>query len=258
VTEALHAEWTKLRTASTTNWLLLAAVCSTVAASAGIAATTHISHSDGAQDPIKLSLTGVDHGQAVVAILAVLAISEEYDTGMIRLTLAAVPRRLALLAAKATNVAALGLAVGLVAIPSCLLIGRLMLPADGVNPSNGYALISFSHGSTVRAAGGTILYLALIALLGLGIATVVRDTAVSIGVVLAILYVLPIAAQLIGNPTWRRHLQQIAPLTAGLALQATTNLHSLPVRPWIGLAVVTTWATAAIIAAALSLRLRDA
>ena len=45
-------------------------------------------------DPAKLSLTGIQAGQAVVAILAVLVISNEYSTGMIRVTLTAMPRRL--------------------------------------------------------------------------------------------------------------------------------------------------------------------
>ena len=53
------------------------------------------------QDPAKISLTGIDLGQAVVAILAVLAISGEYSTGMIRTTLTAMPRRITVLAAKA-------------------------------------------------------------------------------------------------------------------------------------------------------------
>jgi ABC-2 type transport system permease protein len=51
-------------------------------------------------DPTKLSLTGVYLGQAVVAILAVLSVAEEYGTGMIRLSLSAVPRRPLLLGAK--------------------------------------------------------------------------------------------------------------------------------------------------------------
>ena len=55
-------------------------------------------------DVTKLSLTGVYLGQAVVAIVAVLAISGEYGTGMIRTTLAAMPRRTAVLAAKAAVV----------------------------------------------------------------------------------------------------------------------------------------------------------
>ncbi|HEY6279356.1 MAG TPA: hypothetical protein VIX86_23840, partial [Streptosporangiaceae bacterium] len=78
--DVLHAEWTKLRTAPGTIWLLLAVIVLTVALSAAAAAVTRCSGvvSPGcAQDPAKISLTGVDLSQAVVAILAVLAISGE-------------------------------------------------------------------------------------------------------------------------------------------------------------------------------------
>jgi len=81
-------------------------------------------------------------------------------------------------------------------------------------------------------------------LLGLGAATAIRDTAASIGAVLGLLYLPPIAAQIVQDPTWRRHLEQIAPMTAGLAIQATTNLRSQPIAPWAGLGVLAVWAAA--------------
>ena len=250
--DTLHAEWTKVRTLSTTTWLFAGAIALTVASGAGVVALVHIGQS-GRQslDPTKLSLTGVHLGQAVVAVVAALSVGEEYRTGMIRLSLAAVPRRLRLLGAKAVTVAVVALGVGVVAVPTGLLIGHAVLPAHGV-----YPVVSLDA-ATLRAAIGTVLYLVLIALLGLGVATTARDTTVSIAVVLGLLYVLPIAAQLITNPTWQRHLEQLAPMTAGLAIQATTNLASQPVGPWAGLGVLAAWACAALLVAALALQLRD-
>lgn len=257
--DSLHAEWTKLRTLSTTGWLFVGAIVFTVASGAGVAAIIHIGpggqHDPTAAslDPTKLSLTGVYLGQAVIAVLAVLSVADEYGTGMIRVSLSAVPRRLLLLVAKAATVAVFALGVGVVAVPVGLFIGRVMLPAHGV-----YPLVSFSDGPTLRAAVGTVLYFVLVALLSLGVATAIRDTAVSIGVALGLLYVLPVAAQLINDPTWQRHLEQIAPMTAGLAIQATTNLQALPISPWAGLGVLAAWALAALTVAALALRTRDA
>jgi ABC-2 type transport system permease protein len=109
----------------------------------------------------------------------------------------------------------------------------------------------------VRAVIGTILYLVLIALLSLGLATAIRDTAASTGAMLGLLYLPPILAQAVSDPL-RRHLQQIAPMTAGLAIQATTNLHKLPIRPWAGLGVLAIWATVSLFTGGLLLRLRDA
>jgi len=256
MTEALRAEWTKLRTLAATAWLLGGTVILTVAASLAVVATIHESSKSGL-DTTKLSLTGFDLGQAFVATFAVLAISEEYGTGMIRVTLTAMPRRVVLLAAKATNLAGLTVIAGTIAVTGCLLAGRLMLPANGLDPAHGYALVSITDGATLRAAVGSVLYLAFIALLALGIATAIRDTGVSIGAVLGLLYLPPILAQAVGDPL-RRHIQQIAPMTAGLAIQTTTNLRAQPVAPWAALGVVAAWAAAALLVAGLLLRMRDA
>ena len=110
----------------------------------------------------------------------------------------------------------------------------------------------------LRAAGGSVLYLALIALLSLGVAAAVRDSAVAIGVVLALLYLFPIISSVVSNPHWHRHLDQLSPMTAGLYIQATTNLRSLPLTPWQGLGVLAAWAAGALLAGGLLLRFRDA
>jgi ABC-2 type transport system permease protein len=256
---ALRAEWTKLRTLGETWWLTAGASAVAVAASAGMAASTHVSPGGpgGGPDPTKLALTGIDLGQAVIAVLAVVAITEEYGTGMIRVSIAAIPRRQALLGAKAINVVGLTLAAAVPAVAGCLLAGRLLLPGAGLNPAHGYTLVSIGHGPTLRAALGGLLYLALIALLSLGIGAIVRETAVATGVVLGLLYLPPLLALLLSGP-WRRHLEQIAPMTAGLSIEATQHLRSLPDAPWTGLGILAAWAAGALLAGGALLRTRDA
>jgi ABC-2 type transport system permease protein len=257
--DALHAEWTKLRTSPGTIWLLLATIALTVALSA-IAAGAASCPSGGPclADTAKLSLTGVEFGQAAVAVLAVLAISTEYSTGMIRTTLVAMPRRPTVLAAKAATVTALVLAAGAIAAPGSLLAGRLILPGHGFTAAHGYPPLSLAEGPVLRATAGSVLYLALIGLLSLGVATAVRDAAPAMGSVLGLLYLFPIIAQVVSDPHWQRHLQQIGPMTAGLAIQDTTGLRSLPIGPWAGLGVLAAWAAAALLAGGLLLCLRDA
>jgi ABC-2 type transport system permease protein len=255
MTDALRAEWAKLRTLPGTGWLLVAAVVATIAVSAAVAAATHITSGRG-QDPTKLAFAGLALGQVIVTVFAVLAISDEYSTGMIRTTLAATPRRLVVLTAKAANVAGLAGAAGILAVVGCTLVGRLLLPNAGLDPAHGYALVSLTDSSTQRAAVGSVAYLTLIALLGLGVATAIRDTAVSIGTVLALLYLPPLLAQAVSDPL-RRHLEQIAPMTAGQAIQATTRLRTLPIAPWAGLGVLAAWTTASLLLGGLLLRLRD-
>ena len=255
---ALNAEWTKARTLASTGWLLLAAIAATVAVSTAVAAAVTCPAGNCAEDPAKISLTGVYLGQAVVAILAVLMISGEYSTGMIRVTLAAMPGRATVLAAKAAILTGLVLAAGAVAVLGCVLAGHIILPGHGIGPSHGYPSLSLGDGPVLRATAGSVLYLALVALLSLGTAAAVRDSGTAIGVVLGLLYLFPIVAAVLGGSPLGRHLQQIGPMTAGLAIQATTGLRHLPISPWAGLGVLAAWTAAALLAGGLVLCLRDA
>ena len=257
---ALRAEWTKLRTAPETTWLLIATVALTVAVSTAAAAATRCPTGTACHvDVPKLSLTGIDFGQAVVAVLAVLMISNEYSTGMIKVTLAAVPRRGQMLAAKAILVTGLVLVAGTVAALGSLLAGRLMLPGRGFTAARGFLALSLGNGPVLRATAGAVLYLGLIALLSLGVAALVREPAAAAGVVLALLYLFPLIAQAASaDPAWQRHLEQIGPMEAGLAIEATTGLRSLPIGPWAGLGVLAAWAAAALLGGGLVLRWRDA
>jgi ABC-2 type transport system permease protein len=258
MTTAVHAEWLKLRTTPGTGWLLAALIAVTAALSAMADAAARCPAGGCQIDPVKTSLTGIYLGQAVVAVLAVTAISSEYGTGMIRVTFTAMPGRTVVLAAKAVVIAGFVLTVGAVAVLGSVLAGRIILPSHGFTAGRGYLLLSPAAGPALRASIGSVLYLALIALLSLGVAAAVRDTAAAIGSVLGLLYVAPIIAAVLGSSGASRQLQQIAPMTAGLAIQATTGLRSLPVSPWTGLGVLAAWAAAALLAGSLLLHLRDA
>jgi len=256
--KTLHAEWTKVRTVAGPGALLLAAAALT--AVVGVVAANAVTCPGQAcqVDPAKVSLTGIYLGQAVVAMVAVTAVSGEYSTGMIRLTLAATPRRWRVLAAKAAVTGAATLAAGAVAVLASVLAGSVLLARHGIDAAHGYEALSLGHGAVLRATIGTVLYLGLIALLALGVAAMIRDSAVAIGTVLGLLYLFPIVASLVGNPGWHRHLDQLSPMTAGLYIQATTNVNALPLTPWQGLGVLAAWAAGALLAGGLLLRFRDA
>jgi ABC-2 type transport system permease protein len=257
VKSALHAEWTKLRTVPGTGWLLLVVVVLTVGLSWLATSAVHFQARE-LQDQVKISLVGVQAGQAVVAVLGVLIITGGYSSGMIRSTLAAIPRRWPMLAAKATVLTGMVLLAGTVAVLGSLMLARLTLPGNGFTATNGFAVLSLTDPQTLRATAGSILYLALIGLLSLGMATLIRDTAVAVGVVLGLLYLFPILIQVVGDPDWKRRLEQIAPTNAGLGIQSTVDLQSLAISPWMGMGVLAAWATTAMVAAAVMLRWRDA
>jgi ABC-2 type transport system permease protein len=254
---ALRAEWTKLRTVSGTAWLLLAVIAATILLGLVADALANCPSGGCHLDPARTSLTGIYLSQAVVAVLAALTIGSEYSGGMIRQTLVATPRRTTMLAAKAVVLTALVLATGTIAVLGSVLVGGIILPAHGFTSGHGYLPLTLRDGPVLRAATGSVLYLVLITLLSLGIATAVRDAAAGIGGVLGLLYLIPIIAG-VASPHWQRHLHQFAPMTAGLAIQATTGLRNMSISPWGGLGVLAAWAAASLFAAVLMLRLRDA
>jgi len=243
--DALRAEWTKMRTLPGTGWLLLAIAGVTVGISAAAAGTTACPQACTA-DPVKTSLTGIAFGQAAVAVFAVLVLAGE--NGMLGLTFAAMPRRGTVLGAKAALTAGLVAAAGVVGVAISLLLSRFLLP-DGL-PAVGAATVA-------RAAVGSVLYLVLIALLSIGVAAAVRDSAAAVGTVLGLLYVLPIVAATLSDPAWQRHLYQIAPMSAGLAIQATRDLGELPIKPWAGLGVLGVWSLGALLFGAALMKRRD-
>ncbi|HZC42378.1 MAG TPA: ABC transporter permease [Streptosporangiaceae bacterium] len=255
----LRAEWTKTRTVAGPGWLLAATAVLTVAVSAAVIAAVRCPAGMACPvDPGRLSLTGVQLGQAVVAILGVLTIGTEYSTGMMRTTLIATPRRSLVLAAKAAVLTGGVLLAGAAGVLGSVLAGRLIMPGHGFTAARGFVPLSLASGPVLRAAGGSVLYLALIALLSLGVAALVRDSAAAIGIVLGLLYLAPIAASFITNHHWRGRVERYSPMQAGLAIQATRHLAGLPISPWGGLGVLAAWAAAALLAGGLLLRLRDA
>jgi ABC-2 type transport system permease protein len=259
---AVQAEWTKLWTVPSTPWLLAAAVALTVAGSAGALAGVDTSQcptpSECFEDTTQLSLSGIWLGQAAVVVLAVQAMSSEYGTGTIGSTLAASPSRRLVLLAKAAVVATTALLAGALGVLGSLVAGRAILPGNGFTRTNGYEPLSLADGPTLRAAVGTVLYLALVALLSLGVATAVRDSAGAVTGVLTLLYAFPIVAQLVADPRWQQRLERYGPTEAGLSIQHTTRLDELAIGPWPGLGVLATYAGVALLSGMTLFQLRDA
>jgi ABC-2 type transport system permease protein len=233
-------------------WLLAAAVAATVHTGQCPTPTTCL------EDTTKLSLTGVRFGQVVVVVLAVLVMSNEYGTRMIKTTLTATPRRGLVVAGKVAVLTAAILVAGLLGVLASLLIARTILARNGFTAANGYPPLSLADEPTLRAAVGSVLYLGLVALLSLGVGAIVRDTAGGITAVLALLFVFPMLAAFVDEPQWQTWIHRFSPMSAGLAVQSTTDLDRLPIGPWTGLGVMAAYAAAALVVGGALFRLRDA
>jgi ABC-2 type transport system permease protein len=210
------------------------------------------------EDTVKMSLFGVRLGQVCVAILAVLAVTSEYAHRTITPTLAAVPRRWAVLAGKLTVVTVAALITGVVGVAGSTVIAHLMLPGRGFTPANGYPAVSLLDDLTRRASVGTVLYLGLIALLSAGVALLVRDTGGSLAVILTLLFASPLVALFVSDPRWQHRIHRFSPMDAGLAIQATRDFATVHIGAWAGVGLLSAYAVAAALVGGLAFRLRDA
>jgi ABC-2 type transport system permease protein len=256
---ALSAEWTKLRTVRSTTWSIAAVVGLTIALTAflcSLAQTDAGGVGEGDDDIVANSLFGVHLGLIAVVAFAALVVASEYRTGAIRTTFAAMPGRGAVLGAKALLVSILVFASGLVASTASFLIGQPLLHGGNFVPP-AYPYVSLTDPPVVRAVVGTAMFLTAVALLALGVATILRRSAAAIATVLGLLLVPVVVSDALQERT-RELVRELTPI-AGVAIQTTRErFDNLPIGPWGGLAVTGAWAAAAMAVAAWTLRTRDA
>ena len=198
-------------------------------------------------DAVGTSLSGAQFTQLAIGVMGVLFVTGEYGTGMIRSTLTAVPKRLPVLWGKALVFGAITLVLTEIASFVGFFVGQATLGTHAVTLSSDGAL---------RAVIGTGLYLTVVALIGIALGFIIRSTAGGIAALVAILLVLPGVVSILPE-TWQTNISPYLPSNAGAALY---DLHpeSTSLAPWNGFAVFCLYATAALVAAAIVLKRRDA
>ena len=247
----INSEWIKFRTLRSTLAVLAAAVVGMVAIGLIVAYNTrHLTPSLQPDDIVASSpLQGYYLAQLLIGALGVLFVTGEYSTGMIRSTMAAVPRRLPVLWAKLI----VFVAVTLTSMVVISLVAFLAAQAVIAQSRTGYSL---SDPGVLRVVIGTGVYLTLVGVIGATLGWIVRSTPGALVAYIAVMLVLPV---LFGNVlgTWGKHVAEYLPSSAGGSF--TRSLHEPnSLSPWTGLIVLAVWAVAATGIAAFELRRRDA
>lgn len=249
------SEWTKSRSLRSTRYTLLLTVGLTVglalaAAILVVAQWSTMAPADRATfQPLKVSLVGANISVMVIGVLGVLMMTSEFSTGLVNSTLAAVPRRLPVLWAKAIIYVVIALAVTVPTMLAAFVVTQAILSADHVQ-------IGFGHSGVARAVLGSALYLTVGGLLGIGLGGILRSTAAAVTSLTVILFVLPVLVFIL--PAGISNI--VRPYLPSNAGQAIMNIvpqeHTL--APWVGLGVFAAYAFAAIAGAAVLLVRRDA
>jgi ABC-2 type transport system permease protein len=235
--QAVRMEWIKLRSLRSTPWMLLATTVGMIAIGvAAMANTKAPSPADAASfDPVNNVLAGVVLGQLVIGLMGVLAVTGEYSSGSIKSTLAAVPGRWTMLAAKAAVIGLVSLVVGEIVTFVTFFAGTAAMAAGVPQPSLG-------DPGVLRAVMLSGAYLAIVGLIGVGLGAAIRHSAAAIGALVGLFFVLPtLLAGLTGTtvskfmPTW------IFSSSLGVSKEVSEVL-----TPWVGFAVLWLYVVAAL------------
>lgn len=227
---ALHAEWIKLRTVRSTWWTLGALFV------LGAGLTTLIcglnadwlASSDADESPGSFITWGMLLAPICAVVLGALVVTSEYATGMVRATFAAVPSRGTVLAAKATLLAGVLFLLGTVTAFAGYFGGNYFLDREGI----GLPL----EGGVLRAMFGSGLYVAGIGLLTAAVGFLVRHTAATISIVLAVLMVIGNMVVLVPGAVGD-FLVKVMPGNAGSSVATPTPFDPDLLGPWAGFGV---------------------
>jgi hypothetical protein len=210
---------------------------------------TMAAHDRAGFHPLEVNLAGVQIAQLAIGVLGVLIITAEYSTGMIRASLAAVPRRLGVLWGKAGVYGATTLVLMVPATVVAFVLGEAILSGG-----SGVPHLGFGDAGVARAVIGAGLYLTVVGLFGLGLGAIVRNTAGGIATFAAIMFVLPPLMNVLPS-SWNTAASPYLPMAAGQSIMAVTAGNHL--APWAGFGLFCGYTAATLAIAAVLLRRRD-
>lgn len=258
----LRSEWIKLRTLRSTVWSYLFVVVIMVGLALALSLTI-VGGGEGAPSApggdtaaqaslfVQSSTFGVFLAQLVVAVLGVLVITGEYSTGMARSTFTAVPKRLPALAAKALVLFVVTYVVSLIAGIGAYFVSAAVYAGNDVSAS-------LTDPDVFMPILGASLYLAALAVFALAVGTMVRSSAGGIGIVLALILVIPTVLQLI-PAEWAQDIHPYLLSMAGTNMFAPTEITGAQsLTTGQNLLVLFAWVAASGTAAATLLVKRDA
>jgi ABC-2 type transport system permease protein len=248
----VNAEWTKIRSLrSTVSSLGLVLVVSVgLGILAGSSARGAIERKSDLLrpdfDPVNTGFIGTLYGQLCLVAFGVLLICGEYSSGMIRASLCAVPRRGLFYVGKIAAGASVALGLSLVSVFATFLVTQAALGPHGA---------SLSDGDALRAVLGAPLYLTLLCMLAIGVGTMLRNTALSLTVMLSFVFVL---SPLANNIPALQDAARFLPDHAGAQVMTVGAQADPLIGPWAGLLILFAWTAAALVGGYIVLSRRDA
>ncbi|MEV6399743.1 ABC transporter permease [Streptomyces sp. NPDC051907] len=253
--DLLAAEWIKVRSLRSTPWTIALTALFVVGSSAATTLAYAVPNSGPRHNFLPFHVyppAGYWLLMVVAASAGALALVSEYGSGLIRTTTVAVPARGSVVLAKAVVAAALWAAVGAVVATGSFYVSQAILAGKDAG-------VSITHPGVPRAMAASALVAPVCALIGLGLAALIRHSAATMVTAVFTLVMLPLffseskrwsAAVNHATPgsAWKRLVQDWAPDPENLAYTATVP------GSW---AVYVVWPLVAVALAVVVVRRRD-
>ena len=226
----LRAEWIKFWSVRSTMWATVMLFVLGAGLTALICATNAewLASSEADESPGSFITFGLTFAQITAIVLGTLTVTSEYGTGMIRATLAATPRRGAVLAAKALVLTGTLFVAGTVTAFAGYFAGNYFLDREGIG-------LALSDDGVLRSMFGSGLYMAGLGLLAAGVGILVRHTAAALSIVLALVFVAGNMAFLLPG-TWGEWVAKLMPGNAGSPVAVPVPFNPEALAPWTGFA----------------------
>ena len=250
----LAAEWSKLAALRSTYFTLGLGVALSIATTGLVSLALGSTRDSWSADfsPITTSMVGNIWALIVSSVFGALVMSREYAGGMIRLTLAATPKRGRVLAAKLVLASLITLVFGLLTTVGMFLVGQAILGAYGM------PVADLGDADAQRMVLGLGATMPIFPIIGLALGVLLRSTAGAITAVLGLLWLPQIVGEFLSR-WWQEHVISLLP---GSAVDSVTIGHiesSFSYSdPAVGAAIAAAWLVAVVGAAYLTLLRRDA
>ncbi|MEU1347377.1 ABC transporter permease subunit [Streptomyces sp. NPDC005775] len=254
MSDDLHAavgfEWSKVRTLRSVLWSL--AVCAGLSLAFALLTGVVVQHqyadkpAPSSFDPVSAGFSGLRLGLIGLVVFGVLVVTSEYSSGTIRSSLAAVPRRGVFYTAKMLAGGLTALAVSAAAAVTSFFLAQATMGDEGV---------SLTDDGVLPALIGAVLYATLLCLFSMGVAVLLRSSAISMGILVPLFFT--ISTILTNIPGVGKVAQFLPDQAGGLVLYRNVP-DEYVLNAWSGLAVLAAWTACAAGAGYLALRRRDA
>ncbi len=252
--DTLMSEWVKLTTLRSTYIMLGLGLALSIAttALASVAMGSIRDEWPADFDPMIFSMVGNIFALIIFSVFGVLALTREYSSGMMRLTLAASPQRWRVLTAKLMLVAGITLVLGIATTVGMSLVARVILGAYGL------PVAGIGDADEMRLVLGLGAVMPFFPVVGLALGVLLRSTAGAITTVLGLLWLPVILGEMV--PLWWQ--QNVISYLPGSALDSFTIAHVVDspthLDPVVGAAVAAIWLAGILAAAWFAFTRRDA